>query len=32
VHAEGDLALQGRITAVEIVSAGQNSLHGVIKN
>jgi len=32
VHAEGELALLGRITAVEIVSAGQNSLHGVIKN
>ncbi len=32
VHAEGDLALQGRISAVEIVSAGQNSLHGVIKH
>ncbi|MGO9808346.1 MAG: tRNA (N6-isopentenyl adenosine(37)-C2)-methylthiotransferase MiaB [Rhodomicrobium sp.] len=32
VHAEGDLALQGRITAVEIVSASQNSLRGVIKS
>ena len=32
VHAEGDRALQGRISAVEIVSASQNSLHGVIKN
>ena len=32
VHAEGDMALQGRISAVEIVSAGQNSLHGVIKH
>ncbi len=32
VHAEGDPALQGRISAVEIVSASQNSLHGVIKN
>jgi len=32
VHAEGDPALQGRISNVEIVSASQNSLHGVIKN
>jgi tRNA-2-methylthio-N6-dimethylallyladenosine synthase len=32
VHAVGDLALLGRITPVEIVNAGQNSLHGVIKN
>lgn len=32
VHAEGDLALLGRISPVEIVSATQNSLHGVIKN
>jgi tRNA-2-methylthio-N6-dimethylallyladenosine synthase len=32
VHAEGDPALQGRITAVEIVSASQNSLRGVIKH
>ncbi len=32
VHAEGDPALQGRISAVEIVSASQNSLQGVIKN
>jgi tRNA-2-methylthio-N6-dimethylallyladenosine synthase len=32
VHAEGELALLGRITPAEIVSAGQNSLHGVIKN
>jgi tRNA-2-methylthio-N6-dimethylallyladenosine synthase len=31
VHAEGERALQGRISAVEIVSASQNSLHGVIK-
>jgi tRNA-2-methylthio-N6-dimethylallyladenosine synthase len=31
VHAEGDRALLGRITPVEIVSASQNSLHGVIK-
>jgi tRNA-2-methylthio-N6-dimethylallyladenosine synthase len=32
VHAEGEPALLGRITPVEIVSTGQNSLHGVIKN
>jgi tRNA-2-methylthio-N6-dimethylallyladenosine synthase len=32
VHAEGDPALQGRITAVEIVAASQNSLRGVIKH
>jgi tRNA-2-methylthio-N6-dimethylallyladenosine synthase len=32
VHAEGEPALLGRITPVEIVTAGQNSLHGVIKN
>src|SRR5208282_5965865 len=32
VHAESSLALQGRISAVEIVSASQNSLHGVIKH
>ncbi|MGO9486325.1 MAG: tRNA (N6-isopentenyl adenosine(37)-C2)-methylthiotransferase MiaB [Rhodomicrobium sp.] len=32
VHAKGGLALQGRISAVEIVSASQNSLHGVIKH
>jgi tRNA-2-methylthio-N6-dimethylallyladenosine synthase len=32
VHAEGEAALLGRITAVEIVSASQNSLSGVIKN
>jgi tRNA-2-methylthio-N6-dimethylallyladenosine synthase len=32
VHAEGDRALQGRISAVEIVSASQNSVHGVIKH
>jgi tRNA-2-methylthio-N6-dimethylallyladenosine synthase len=32
VHAEGAPALLGRITPVEIVSAGQNSLQGVIKN
>ena len=32
VHAEGERALQGRISAVEIVSASQNSLHGVIKH
>ncbi len=32
VHAEGDMALQRRISAVEIVSASQNSLHGVIKS
>lgn len=31
VHAEGDNALLGRITSAEIVSAGQNSLFGVIK-
>jgi tRNA-2-methylthio-N6-dimethylallyladenosine synthase len=31
VHAEGDSALLGRITPVEIVSASQNSLQGVIK-
>jgi tRNA-2-methylthio-N6-dimethylallyladenosine synthase len=31
VHAEGDLALLGRISPVEIVSATQISLHGVIK-
>ncbi len=32
VHAEGGAALQGRISAVEIVSASQNSLQGVIKH
>jgi tRNA-2-methylthio-N6-dimethylallyladenosine synthase len=32
VHAEGEPALLGRVTPVEIVSAGQNSLLGVIKN
>ena len=32
VHAEGAAALLGRITAVEIVGATQNSLQGVIKN
>ena len=32
VHAEGAHTLLGRITATEIVSASQNSLHGVIKN
>ena len=32
VHAEGDLALLGRISCVEIVSASQISLHGVIKS
>ena len=32
VHAEGEPALLGRISSVEIVSASQNSLHGVIKN
>jgi tRNA-2-methylthio-N6-dimethylallyladenosine synthase len=32
VHAEGEPALLGRITPAEIVSAGQNSLQGVIKN
>ncbi len=32
VHAEGAYSLLGRITATEIVSASQNSLHGVIKN
>ncbi len=32
VHAEGELQLLGRITAVEIVGATQNSLRGVIKN
>jgi tRNA-2-methylthio-N6-dimethylallyladenosine synthase len=32
VHAEGEPALLGRITPVEIVSGGQNSLRGVIKN
>ncbi len=32
VHADGDPALQGRISAVEIVSASRNSLQGVIKN
>ncbi len=32
VHAEGGAALLGRIGAVEIVSASQNSLQGVIKN
>jgi tRNA-2-methylthio-N6-dimethylallyladenosine synthase len=32
VHAEGELALLGRITPVEIAGTGQNSLHGVIKN
>ncbi|MGO9544043.1 MAG: tRNA (N6-isopentenyl adenosine(37)-C2)-methylthiotransferase MiaB [Rhodomicrobium sp.] len=32
VHAEGGKALLGRIGAVEIVSASQNSLQGVIKN
>jgi len=31
VHAEGDPALHGRITAVEIAGAGPNSLQGVIK-
>ncbi len=31
VHAEGEPALLGRISSVEIVSASQNSLHGVIK-
>src|SRR5262249_30995339 len=32
VHAEGELALLGRITPVEIAGATQNSLQGVIKN
>jgi tRNA-2-methylthio-N6-dimethylallyladenosine synthase len=32
VHAGGDPALHGRISAVEIVSAGPNSLQGVIKH
>jgi tRNA-2-methylthio-N6-dimethylallyladenosine synthase len=32
VHAEGGLALLGRITPAEIAGAGQNSLRGVIKN
>ena len=32
VHAEGAYSLLGKITATEIVSASQNSLHGVIKN
>ena len=32
VHADGDPALQGRISSVEIVSASQISLRGVIKN
>jgi tRNA-2-methylthio-N6-dimethylallyladenosine synthase len=32
VHAEGGQALLGRITPAEIAGAGQNSLHGVIKN
>jgi tRNA-2-methylthio-N6-dimethylallyladenosine synthase len=31
VHAEGGLALLGRITRAEIVSSSQNSLQGVIK-
>jgi tRNA-2-methylthio-N6-dimethylallyladenosine synthase len=31
VHAEGDVALLGRITRAEIVSSSQNSLEGVIK-
>jgi tRNA-2-methylthio-N6-dimethylallyladenosine synthase len=32
VHAEGDAALLGRITPVEIAGASQNSLRGVIKH
>lgn len=32
VHAEGRAELIGTISAAEIVGAGQNSLHGVIKN
>ncbi len=32
VHAEGEPALLGRITTVEIVNTSQNSLQGVIKN
>jgi tRNA-2-methylthio-N6-dimethylallyladenosine synthase len=32
IHADGALALLGRISTVEIVSASQNSLHGVIKS
>jgi tRNA-2-methylthio-N6-dimethylallyladenosine synthase len=32
VHAEGDPALHGRISAVEIIGAGPNSLQGVIKH
>jgi tRNA-2-methylthio-N6-dimethylallyladenosine synthase len=32
VHAQGELAWLGRIIPAEIVSAGQNSLQGVIKN
>ncbi len=32
VHAEGSPALLGRITPVEIISASQNSLEGVIQN
>ena len=32
VHAEGGMQLIGKITGVEIVSASQNSLTGVIKN
>jgi tRNA-2-methylthio-N6-dimethylallyladenosine synthase len=31
VHAEGDMALLGRITRAEIVRSSQNSLQGVIK-
>jgi tRNA-2-methylthio-N6-dimethylallyladenosine synthase len=32
VHADGEGSLQGRISSVEIVSASQISLHGVIKS
>ena len=32
VHADGELALLGRITPTEIVGSSQNSLRGVIKN
>jgi tRNA-2-methylthio-N6-dimethylallyladenosine synthase len=32
VHAEGDAALLGKITAVQIVGSSKNSLRGVIKN